>query len=210
VFRICFIDDGESFEIPLFRETFREAFDIVAATDFAGVKSQINTRRDWAPDLFILDLYFPCGPANNNRIKALRAEPLSLEHDKAEIRAAHRNYLRARARLHSVLDAWNQNVNGGLEIAESIAADYPKVPIVFYSRKATLKDAIRCMTVKSVWWVEIKPTGKDPTETIELTKSAKQRIVHRFTTVISKVDSEKLKHLKQTTEVFIQYLDDFN
>jgi len=155
-------------------------------------------------------LYFPCGPANHNRIKALRAEPLSLEQDKAEIRAAYRNYLTARARLHSVLDAWNQNANGGLELAESIAADYPKVPIVFYSRKATLEDAIRCMTAKNVWWVERKPTGKDTAETIELTKSAKQRIVHRFETVISKVDSEELKPLQQSTEVFVQFLDDFS
>ena len=210
MFQVCFIDDDEKFEVPLFRNVFGETFDIVAATDFAGAKSQIDTRRDWAPDLFVLDLYFPCRPSNQDKIEALRAEPLSVENDNAEIRTAYRNYVRATKRLHSILDAWNQNANGGLKLAEKVAVDYPKVPIVFYSRKATLEDTVRCMAAKNVWWLERKPTGKDPAETIELTKSAKHRITHRFEMVISKADSGRVRRLKEAARVFMEFLGEFN
>jgi len=210
MFRICFIDDDEEFEIPLFRNVFGEAFDIVAATNYAELKSQINSRKGWMPDLFVLDLYFPCGPANRDEIEALRAGLLSLENGNAEFGTAYRNYLRAKVRLASVLEAWNQNANGGLKLAEKVAADYPKVPIVFYSRKATLEDTGRCMAAKNVWWVETKPTGKDPTETIELTKSAKHRITHRFEMVISKADSERVRRLKEAARVFTEFLGEFN
>lgn len=210
MFRICFIDDDEKFEIRLFRDVFGEAFDIVAATDYVELKSQLDSRKGWMPDLFVLDLYFPCEPANRDKIEALRAEPLSLENDNAEIRTAYRNYLRAKARLAGILEAWNQNANSGLKLAEKVAADYPKVPIVFYSRKATLEDAVRCMAAKNVWWVEKKPTGEDSAETIELTKSAKQRIAHRFKMVISKADSEKVKRLKEAAKVFVENLQEFS
>ena len=210
MFRICFIDDDEKFEIRLFRDVFGEAFDIVAATGYVELKSQLDSRKGWMPDLFVLDLYFPCEPANRDEIEALRAEPLSLENDNAEIRTAYRNYLRAKARLAGILEAWNQNANGGLKLAKKVAADYPKVPIVFYSRKATLEDAVRCMAARNVWWVEKKPTGKDPAETIELTKSAKQRIAHRFETVISKADSGKVKRLKEAAKVFVENLQEFS
>ena len=161
MFRICFVDDDEKFEIPLFCDVFGEAFDIIAASDYVELKSQIDSRENWKPDLFVLDLYFPSGPANREAIEALRAEPLFVENDNAEIRTAYRNYLRAKTRLAGVLNAWKQNANGGLILAEKVVADYPDVPIVFYSRKATLEDVVRCMAARNVWSVEKKPTGKD-------------------------------------------------
>ncbi len=209
MFRICFIDDDEEFEIPLFCDVFGEAFDIIAANDYAELKSQINSREDWKPDLFVLDLYFPSGPANREAIEALRAEPLFVENDNAEIRTAYRNYLRAKARLAGVLDAWKQNANGGLLLAEKVVADYPDVPIVFYSRKATLEDVVRCMAAKNVWSVEKKPTGKDSADTIELTRLAQQRIIRRFKMAISKADSDKLERQKKAAEVLVEMLRGF-
>ncbi|NQT03025.1 MAG: hypothetical protein HQ580_13435 [Planctomycetes bacterium] len=209
MFRICFIDDDEKFEIPLFCDVFGEDFDIVAATDYDELKSQIDSRKGWTPDLFVLDLYFPSGPANKEAIKALRAEPLSAKDDNAEIRTAYINYLKAKERLARVLDAWNQNAYGGFKLAEKVSADYPEVPIVFYSRKATLEEAIRCMASRNVWWVEKKPTGRNTNETIELTKSAKQRIARRFKAVISKVDSEKVKRLKEAARILTENLREF-
>jgi CheY-like chemotaxis protein len=162
------------------------------------------------PDLFVLDLYFPCGSVNRDEIEALRAEPLSLENDNAEIRPAYRNHLKAGVRLAGILEARKQNADGGLKLAEKVATDYPKVPIVFYSRKATLEDAVRCMAAKNVWWVEKKPTGKDSAETIEMTKSAKQRIAHRFETLITKADSGKVKRLKEAAKVLVDILGQFS
>ncbi len=161
MFRICFIDDDGEFEVPLFCDVFGGAFEIIAASNYVELKSLIDSREDWKPDLFVLDLYFPSGPANREAIEALRAEPLSVENDNAEIRTAYRNYLRAKTRLAGVLDAWKQNANGGLILAEKVVADYPDVPLVFYSRKATLEDVVRCMAARNVWSVERKPTGKD-------------------------------------------------
>ena len=210
MYRICFIDDDEKFEIPLFHRAFDEIFDVITASDYASLKLRIDNREAWRPDLFVLDLYFPSGPASQGAIEALKAEPLSLENDNAEIRAAYRNYRKASTRLRSILDAWNQNSDGGLKLAEKVAADYPAVPIVFYSRKATLQDVIRCLGAKNVWWVERKPTGKDSAETIELTMSAKQRIANRFETVILKTDAERITRLKNAAKVLAEMLRDFN
>jgi len=209
LFRICFVDDDEEFEIRLFCDVFGEAFDIIAASDYAELKSQIGSRENWKPDLFVLDLYFPSGPANREAVEALRAEPLFVENDNAEIRTAYRNYLRAKARLAGVLDAWKQNANGGLLLAEKVVADYPDVPIVFYSRKATLEDVVRCMAAKNVWSVERKPTGKDSADTIELTRLAQQRIIRRFKMAISKADSGELERKKEAAEVLVEMLRGF-
>ena len=209
MFRICFIDDDGEFEIPLFCDVFGEAFDIIAASNYAELKSLIDSRENWKPDLFVLDLYFPSGPANREAIEALRAEPLFVENDNAEIRTAYRNYLRAKTRLAGVLDAWKQNANGGLILAEKVVADYPDVPIVFYSRKATLEDVVRCMAARNVWSVERKPTGKDSADTIELTRLAQQRIIRRFKMAISKADSGELERKKEAAEVLVEMLRDF-
>jgi len=209
LFRICFVDDDKEFEIPLFCDVFGEAFDIIAASDYAELKSQIDSREKWKPDLFVLDLYIPSGPADQEAIEALREDSLSVENDNADIRMAYRNYLRAKARLAGVLDAWKQNANGGLILTEKVVADYPDVPIIFYSRKATLEDVVRCMATKNVWSVEKKPTGKDSADTIELTRLARQRIIRRFKIAISKADSDKLERKKEAAEVLVEMLQGF-
>ncbi len=209
MFRICFVDDDEEFEIPLFCDVFGEAFDIIAASDYVLLKSQIDSRENWKPDLFVLDLYFPSGPADKDAIKALMAEPLSVKNDNAEIRTAYINYLRAKDRLARVLESWKQNANGGLILADNVVADYPDVPIVFYSRKAKLEDVVRCMAAKNIWSVERKPTGKDSADTVELTRLAQQRIIHRFKRAISKADPAKLERKKEAAEILLEMLRDF-
>jgi CheY-like chemotaxis protein len=161
MYRVCFIDDDQEFEIPLFREVFGDTFDIITATSYADLKSRIESLENWNPDLFILDMYFPAGPTDRNAIEHLKAEPLQIENDNAQIRPAYRNFIKAQARLKDVLRAHKQGPSGGLELAMKIAIGYPKVPIVFYSRKATIEDIIRCMAIENVWSVERKPTGRD-------------------------------------------------
>jgi DNA-binding NtrC family response regulator len=134
---------------------------------------------------------------------------LSVTNDNAEIRTAYINYIRAQNRLAGVLDAWKQNSDGGLILAEKVTADYPDVPIVFYSRKATFEDVVRCMAARNVWSVERKPTGKDSDDTIELTKLAQQRIICRFKMAISKTDTAKLNRKKEASKVLLEMLRDF-
>ena len=209
MFRICFVDDDEEFEIPLFSDVFGEAFDIIAASDYDLLKCKIKNRENWKPDLFVLDLYFPSGSPNKEAINALRAQPLSIKNDNAGIRTAYINYLITKERLDGVLDAWKQNINGGLQLADKVISDYPDIPIVFYSRKATLEDVIQCMAVRNIWSVERKPTGKDSADTIKLTKLAKQRIIQRFKIAISKADPAKLERKKEAAIVLLEMLQEF-
>jgi hypothetical protein len=114
------------------------------------------------------------------------------------MRAAYTNYLRAESRLRAVLKAYRQGPQGGLEIAGRAARDYPQVPIVFYSRKATFEDAVRCMAVDGVWWLEKKPTGESDDDTRRRTLAAKPRIVQRLNAVISRTDEQQAMAIKRS------------
>jgi CheY-like chemotaxis protein len=209
MYRVCFIDDDGEFEISLFRDVFADVFDIVSATDYAELKSQVASRTDWQPDLFVLDLYFPSGLPDQAAIEALKTKPSDVENDNAQIRPAYRNYLKARGRLQKVLDAHKQGSAGGLELAKKVASDYPKVPIIFYSRKATIEDIISCLAAENVWAVERKPTGENQAETVELTKSAKDRLVSRFERAISKADADAVKRTRAAAKAMTEVLSEF-
>jgi CheY-like chemotaxis protein len=204
--RVCFIDDDQEFEIPLFREVFGDTFDIITATNYVDLKSRVESLENWNPDLFILDLYFPAGPIDGNAIKHLKAKPLQIENDNAQIRPAYRNFVKAQDRLKNVLRAHKQDPSGGLELARKIAVGYPEVPIVFYSRKATIEDVIRCMAVENVWSVERKPTGRDQAETIKLTNSAKGRLVAHFENIIERKDLQNIQKVKDAAKYWLAYL----
>jgi CheY-like chemotaxis protein len=182
--RICFIDDDGDFEIPLFKDIFGNDYDIITATDYDDARGQIDERPDWAPDLFVLDLYFPEGAADTEAIATLKKKPLALPDDSADIRTAYSNYLRAQSRLQGVLSAHKQGPDGGLRLAAAVARDFPATPIVFYSRKASFEDVVRCLATKGVRWVERKPTGKTDAETRALTYDQKDRIVRNFNIAI--------------------------
>lgn len=209
MYQVCFIDDDREFEIALFRDVFADVFDTVLATSYAELKSQVASRSDWQPDLFVLDLYFPSSSPDQAAIEALKTSPLTAENDNAEIRPAYRNYLKARDRLQKVLGAHKQGPAGGLELAKKVASDHPEVPIVFYSRKATIEDVIRCMAAENVWGVERKPTGKDKAQTVELTKSAKDRLVSRFERAISRADADAIKRTKAAAKAMMEVLAEF-
>ena len=182
--RICFIDDDGDFEIPLFKDVFSGDYDIIAATDYENAKKQINESCGWTPDLFVLDLYFPDGAPDTEAIATLKSNPLQLPDDSAAIRSAYSNYLVARSRLQDILSAHKQGPEGGLKLASMIARDFPETPIVFYSRKATFEDVVRCLATKGVRWVEKKPSGKTDAETKVLTRDQKGRIIRNFNRAI--------------------------
>ena len=181
---ICFIDDDGDFEIPLFRDVFGSEYDIITATDYEDARKQIDGRPDWTPDLFVLDLYFPDGAPDTEAIATLKNKPLELPDDSAGIRTAYTNYVRARSRLQDVLAAHKQGPGGGLRLATMVARDFPETPIVFYSRKATFEDVVKCLASKGVRWVEKKPSGKTDVETKALTHDQKDRILRNFNRVI--------------------------
>jgi CheY-like chemotaxis protein len=136
-------------------------------------------------------MYFPSGAPDTKAIEALTLHPLEIPGDKAEIRPAYTNYLAAKDRLNAVLAAWKQGPDGGIRLAAQVRAHYPKVPIAFYSRKATAEDVLRCLRQDGVLDVISKPTGRDDMDTERRTQGMKADLVLRFTALM---DSTKVQH----------------
>ena len=197
---VCFVDDDRDFEIPLFERVFGDVYDVVAEDSYATAKSRIAGRSEWKPGLFVLDLYFPSGLPEQEAVDALRKSTITFEDDEGGMRTAYANYARAESRFKAVLDAWKQGPDGGLEIARQVVADYPNVPIVFYSRKATFEDAVRCMAADGVWGLEKKPTGDNDDATGRLTLAEKPRLVRRFNAIIAREDEEQTFAVKKAAE----------
>ncbi len=201
--RICFIDDSQDFEIPLFEEVFGRTYALVTGKDYREATSKMGA--DFQPDLFVLDLYFGWDAPAQDAIEALRSKLPEYEDDRADLRPAHRNYLRAEARLRAVLRAHRQGPDGGLELAEQAARDYPGVPIVFYSRKATFEDVVRCLAKDNVWAVEKKPTGTNDERTRELTRSAHDRLVETFNRAIAEADEAGIRQVRDAARVMLKF-----
>ena len=73
-----------------------------------------------------------------------------------------------------------QSPDGGIKLSADIRTQYPKVPIVFYSRKVTAEDALNCMKEDGIINVISKPTGKDDKDTEHKTIEMKDALVLRF------------------------------
>ena len=204
--RVCFVDDDGSFEIPLFKDVFGDVYDVIGEDSYDAAKTEIAARGEWNPDLFVLDLYFPSEPPDEGVVEELTESTLIMEHDRGQMRAAYANYLRAKARLDAVLNAWRQGPDGGLEIARRVAADYPDVPIVFYSRKATFEDAVRCMATDGVWGLQKKPTGSKDEDTRRLTLAEKPRLVDRFNAVIARENEQQTLAVKRAARQTLQFV----
>lgn len=204
--RICFIDDDMVFEIPLFNDVFGDVYDVIAEDGYDVAKREIAARGEWTPDLFVLDLYFPSGPPDERAVEELSESTLTLEDDRGQIRAAYANHLRARARFDAVLNAWRQGPAGGLKIAGQVVADFPGVPIVFYSRKATFEDAVRCMATDGVWGLEKKPSGSNDEDTRRLTLAEKPRLVSRFNAVIARENEEQTRAVQRAVRQTLEFV----
>ena len=75
--RIVFIDDDDTFEIPLFRKALELRFDIVTGVELEPVRTQI-AGTDWKPELFVLDLYFPLGKPDKAALADIRSSKLEI------------------------------------------------------------------------------------------------------------------------------------
>ena len=204
--RVCFIDDDEDFEIDLFERVFKGTYNVIAESSYEAAKHVMSDKWDRPPDLFVLDLYFPKGQPDRDAVGALLQSRVTYGNDRGGIRAAYTNYLRAESRLRAVLCAWRQGPDGGLEIAQRVAGDYPNVPIVFYSRKATFEDSVRCMACPGVWWVEKKPSGETDQDTVRITFEDKQRLVNRFDAIIAQTDRQETAALKKVAGTIWRFI----
>ncbi len=203
--RTVFIDDDDTFEIPLFRKALEGTFDIVTGVELEAVRTQI-AGTDWKPDLFVLDLYFPLGIPDEAALANVRSSKLEIIDDQGNMRAAYANFQTVKVRLTRVLHAWNQGPDGGLDLAKRVAKEYPDVPIVFYSRKATPEDVVRCITLKNVCVVEIKPTGSNYDEIEKWTIENSGQLAIALGKVIENKNTSTLKTLRESAKVISNFL----
>ena len=126
---ICFIDD-DPVEVDVFKKVFGEDFSVIASTKLTSVLEQLESTKK-RPRLFVLDLYFPQGRESS---QAERAQMIKL---RGKVEDAQRE-------LSKYLFTIGQDKRGGIEMLRSLQEKYPTVPVVFYTRKGTLEDAIYC------------------------------------------------------------------
>jgi CheY-like chemotaxis protein len=212
--KVCFIDDDNKFEIPLFEKMFSEEFDLVTATSFPDCCDKIRRLRDWVPDIFVLDLYFPKPSETPDRglIRTLEKSPLQLPPDGAEVRQCYLNYLDAKNRLSAVLNAWKQSADGGIELAKLVRAEFPNIPIVFYSRKALSEDVLRCMKEEGVCDVIAKPSGRNDEETEAISMDSRDTIATQIKKDVHNSkpgQRRKMKRLKDAARVVLETVQFF-
>ncbi len=126
---ICFIDD-DPVEVQAFKDVFGEDFTVIADSTPDPVLAELK-RRKLRANLFVLDLYFAEGRASSDKE---RDRMIAL---KAEVD-------RSQKALSDYLNAIGQSRDGGLRILRHIRENYPMTPVVFYTRKGTLADAVAC------------------------------------------------------------------
>jgi len=127
---ICFIDDDQA-EVDAFKSVFSNDFTVIANKTPQSVLSELKSLKLKA-NLFVLDLYFSDGPAS------LPDECNRMIELKSKVDGAQKE-------LSDYLSTIRQSRNGGLEIMKYIRDNYPTTPIVFYTRKGTLADAVVCI-----------------------------------------------------------------
>jgi CheY-like chemotaxis protein len=145
---VCFVDDDPA-EVTAFKNVFGGRFTVVADTTPQAVIGELRRRRLRA-NLFVLDLYFAQGRESS---EAERGRMVEL---KGQVD-------RTRQELSAYLSGIGQSRDGGLEILEYLQSNYPATPVVFYTRKGTLDDAVVCLDRGADGvFPKAAPSGFDP------------------------------------------------
>ena len=128
---VCFVDDSDH-ELRRFRENLESRFVIGIGRTLDDAMADLQKQRRGKPDIFVLDLYFPEGPRNTE------AELTELNEAWAKYNNAHADFLSVLARLR-------QTSAGGEALAEQVWKAYGSRNYVFFTRKATLEEGLRCL-----------------------------------------------------------------
>jgi hypothetical protein len=123
---VCYVDDDES-EIKRFRDNLGSRYIIGAGTTLADALKELNEKHISKPDIFLLDLYFGPSPDEKKRRAMLQAD--------AEL-------VKMERKVRELLVSSGQSHKEGFSLAEEASATYPRVPRVFFSRRAFLEDVM--------------------------------------------------------------------
>jgi len=183
---ICFIDDSD-FEHDLVRKEITPCasnLDFIQAYTFDEVRDLLGTK---VPVLFLLDLWGRhmevkeayLTPKEELERKVAGFKNLDAVYEGLDNFHGDRTneYLK---RLFTIVDSWRdlfedvcdrigQNRKYGLINLHQARKFYPKVPVVFYTRKSLISDAVAVFKAGADG-LFIKPTGSDDQETRALTK----------------------------------------
>ena len=179
-----FIEDDES-EMATFRRLYEgDQFELTGlCIQFprSVVPALAEALGDRAPDLFVLDLFFPAvsnppggftvdtvGDARAHLTRVLRAaeelegmfidESALEKNDKELLRAGSELVYWSQRMLRHWCDVLGQSPSGGIALMRLLRKQYPTVPAVFYSRKATVVDVKAALDAGALD-VLIKPTA---------------------------------------------------
>jgi CheY-like chemotaxis protein len=179
--------DDDPVEVEVFRRVFGDEFEVVASTGLDAVLERLREVGN-RPRLFVLDLYFP---RDRESTQAERARMIKLKEDVEQ----------AQRRLSEYMSSIGQDRSGGVGLLEQVRKKCPGVPVVFYTRKGTLEDAIYCRG-RGADNVLIKPAPESFDETgdvrAQLEESAvahKVELAREFNRLASTSGARKIRRI---------------
>ena len=127
---ICFVDDDVA-ELERFTKALTpHNFTCITGQTYTECLQNLRTH-NFKPDLWILDLYFPSGRPSTEGEKLVMGERYAqLEEKIREFRA--------------YLATIGQTTEAGMELLKRCLSARRRVPVVMFTRKGMLDDAIRC------------------------------------------------------------------
>jgi len=126
---IAFVDDDER-ELARFERALSPYFNIVTGFGYEQCIEKLKREDIKAPDLWVLDLYFPKDGVTNT---TEQRDEMNCRFQKLE--ASTREF-------KSFLESIGQGAEGGIELLQKCKAN--NAPVIFLTRKGTLDDAIKC------------------------------------------------------------------
>jgi CheY-like chemotaxis protein len=142
---VCYVDDDEE-EIKRFRDNLGRRYILGTGITLTDALDALKEQRISKPDLILLDLYF--GPLIDNEA---RKEMLVADEELAE----------KERKVRELLIRSGQSPDEGFALAVEAAKRCPRVPRVFFSRRAYLEDALRAHENGLTLLEKPDPIGKE-------------------------------------------------
>jgi DNA-binding response OmpR family regulator len=174
---ICFIDDDPN-ELRRFEKAMKKfEYKCVTGTTYSDVERKLQDQK-LDPDLWVLDLYFPSQGATNS------------EQQRAEMVERYAELERKTREFRAFLETVHQGAEGGINLLRRCQKDY-KVPVVMFTRKGNLEDAIHCYEAgaAAVLKKSMPPTleGDAATKIAQLDKAMEDDAGHLMTHFVDKI-----------------------
>jgi hypothetical protein len=182
---VCYVDDDTD-ELRRFQNTFQDRYILGTGTTLSDALDDLKNKRISKPDLFLLDLYFG---------------PILDDEQRRKMREADAKLTKEEDKVRQLLASFGQKPEGGFSLADDAATRCPRVPRVFFSRKAFLEDAMKAQE-KSLPLLQKPDPGRGEDHDTALERNAEE--VSRKINQIIYQNSFWVRHrLRERIEGFI-------